>query len=78
MGRISLENSSFNDQMPLKKSFACIWQGENIRPDFAEDNCCALTGAAKNELAKSIISAGVGEENIEVVEPIYDILAEEL
>jgi len=56
-------------------------QEENIRDwIFVEDNCCALDLALQKGRAGEIYNIGGGWEkkNIEVVEPICDILAEEL
>ena len=56
-------------------------KGENIRDwIFVEDNCCALDLPLQKGRAGEAYNIGWGWEkkNIEVVELIYDILAEEL
>lgn len=63
------------------KSLPVYGSGENIRDwIFVEDNCCALDLALQKGRAGEIYNIGGGWEkkNIEVVELICDILAEEL
>lgn len=63
------------------KSLPVYGKGENIRDwIFVEDNCCALDLALQKGRAGEVYNIGGGWEkkNIEVVELICDILAEEL
>ncbi len=63
------------------KSLPVYGKGENIRDwIFVEDNCCALDLVLQKGRAGEIYNIGGGWEkkNIEVVELICDILAEEL